>query len=452
MVVLGLVYNLSILVALSVLSGFIDAKFKRSEITGKIIQGLLFGMVAVIGMVFPYVYAAEVIFDGRSIIISLCALFLGPIPALISSVMAVACRIYLGGSGIIPGIILIITSFAIGLFFHSRYNKSHFANLSALKLYFFGILIHIALIIIVSIVPEKSFLKNFENIVLTILGIYPVVTLVAGKVLLDQLRNAQYLSEISEREELFRTTLYSIGDAVITTDITGKIQQMNPVAEQITGWGEIDVKGKQLKDVFKIINELSKEQIESPVEIVLREGKIVGLANHTILISKNGVEVPIADSGAPIHDNSGNVTGVVLVFRDQTKERASQKALNESEEIFRQFMKYSPIYVFFKDKNIRSIRLSKNYEKMLGRPLDELLGKNMFELFPSDFAAKMVEDDKQILNEGKVIEVQEEFNGRVYTTIKFPILHNGEPVYLAGFTIDITETKKAEEALQSSER
>ncbi|KAB2838412.1 MAG: PAS domain S-box protein, partial [Melioribacteraceae bacterium] len=180
--------------------------------------------------------------------------------------------------------------------------------------------------------------------------------------------------------------------------------------------------------------------------------KIVGLANHTILISKKGQEIPIADSGAPIHDNEGNIKGVVLVIRDQNKERESQKALRESEEIFSQFMKYSHIYVFFKDKDIRSIRLSKNYEKMLGKPIEELLGKNMFELFPSEFAAKMVEDDKKILNEGKIIEVVEELNGRIYSTIKFPIHHDGKPEFLAGFTIDITESKKAEEALQNSER
>lgn len=452
MAVMGLIYNLSVLVALSVLSGFVEAKFKRTELAGKIIQGLLFGAVTIFGMLFPFTFADEVIFDGRSIIISLCALFFGQVPALIASSIAAVCRIYIAGSGVIPGLILIVSSLIIGLYFHKKYSKTHYKNLTALKLYFFGILIHLALIIIVSIVPEKSFLQNFEKIVITILGIYPIITLVTGKVLLDQQRNAQYFTEISEREELFRTTLYSIGDAVITTDTEGKIQQLNPVAERITGWKEIEAKGRALKEVFKIVNEITGEKVESPVDIVLKEGKIVGLANHTILISKNGEEIPIADSGAPIHDRDGNITGVVLVFRDQTNERASQKALSESEEIFRQFMKYSPIYVFFKDKDIRSIRLSKNYEKLLGRPIEELLGKNMFELFPSDFAAKMVEDDKKILNEGKIIEVLEEFNGRIYNTIKFPIHHDGKPVFLAGFTIDITESKKAEEALQNSER
>jgi PAS domain S-box-containing protein len=110
----------------------------------------------------------------------------------------------------------------------------------------------------------------------------------------------------------------------------------------------------------------------------------------------------------------------------------------------------SPIYVFFKDSEIRSLKLSKNFEQMLGRPLEELLGKTMYDLFPSDFAAKMIDDDKRILNEGKSEVLDEELNGKYYTTIKFPILLDGKPKYLAGYTIDMTESKKTETALKES--
>jgi len=129
----------------------------------------------------------------------------------------------------------------------------------------------------------------------------------------------------------------------------------------------------------------------------------------------------------------------------------SQASLKQMEEMFDQFLRYSPVYVFFKDENIRPLKLSKNYEQMLGRPLEELLGRNMDELFPSDLAKSMVEDDKNILREGKVIEVDEEFGGRHYRTIKFPILQEGRPKMLAGFTLDITERKQSEEALKKSE-
>lgn len=130
----------------------------------------------------------------------------------------------------------------------------------------------------------------------------------------------------------------------------------------------------------------------------------------------------------------------------------SEKVKIETQnEIFAQFMKNSPVYMFFKDANIRPISLSKNYEQMIGMPVKELLGKTMYELFPSDLAKKMVEDDLKILNEGKTIEVEEELDGKYYYTIKFPIKIDEKPTYLAGFTIDITDRKINEMKIAENE-
>ncbi|HTA89081.1 MAG TPA: ATP-binding protein [Polyangiaceae bacterium] len=121
------------------------------------------------------------------------------------------------------------------------------------------------------------------------------------------------------------TTLQSIGDAVIATGNDGRITFMNSVAERLTGWSEAEAHGRPLADVFAIFSELTREVVESPVTKVLREGTVVGLANHTLLRAKNGLEIPIDDSGAPIKDASGEVYGVVLVFRDVTLEKRAEK-------------------------------------------------------------------------------------------------------------------------------
>ena len=141
-------------------------------------------------------------------------------------------------------------------------------------------------------------------------------------------------SRLRRSEEDLSTILRSIGDAVIATNAVGEIRFMNSVAEQLTGWPVTDARGLRLDQVFKIVNEHTRAAVESPVAKVLRAGTVVGLANHTVLIARDGVEHAIEDSGAPIFDGS-KFLGVVLVFRDATAQRASEHSLVQSEQRFR---------------------------------------------------------------------------------------------------------------------
>lgn len=130
-----------------------------------------------------------------------------------------------------------------------------------------------------------------------------------------------------EEKERAQVTLRSIGDGVITTDAEGKVVLINGIAERLTGWTQHEAEGKPLTEVFHIINEMTRERCENPVDKVLREGKIVDLANHTALIARDGTERIIADSGAPIRDESGNIIGVVLVFRDATEKKMMEEEI-----------------------------------------------------------------------------------------------------------------------------
>ena len=133
---------------------------------------------------------------------------------------------------------------------------------------------------------------------------------------------------LRESEERLSTTLNSIGDAVIATDRKGCVTFLNPAAQSLTGWQQEDAVGKPLKDVFNIVSEETGRQIEDPVTKVIREGVVVGLANHTVLIAKDGTKLPIDDSGAPIRDCQGNITGVVLVFHDISERKRAEEARN----------------------------------------------------------------------------------------------------------------------------
>ena len=128
-----------------------------------------------------------------------------------------------------------------------------------------------------------------------------------------------------QQQEWLRVTLNSIGDGVIATDTSGKIVFMNPIACALTGWTQAEALGKEVEQVFKIINEVTREPVPIPLLAALTKGVIVGLANHTVLISKDGTERPILDSGAPIHDSEGVMIGAVLVFRDSSNQREAAR-------------------------------------------------------------------------------------------------------------------------------
>jgi PAS domain S-box-containing protein len=133
-----------------------------------------------------------------------------------------------------------------------------------------------------------------------------------------------------EQPAMLRITLTSIGDAVITTDIKGLVTLQNPVAQSLTGWTQADSAGVPLEKIFEIVDEETRQPIENPASTALREGKVVGLANHTLLITKDGTEKSIGYTAAPIHDPNGQVVGVALVFRDVTERRRQEQLLQDT--------------------------------------------------------------------------------------------------------------------------
>ncbi len=248
---------------------------------------------------------------------------------------------------------------------------------------------------------------------------------------------------LRESETLFRNLFehHAAVQLIIDPD-SGNIIDANDAAEEFYGWRQEQLQQMRIQD----INILSPEEIKQEMEKARTKQRIYFEFHHRLADgSIRDVEVFSSKIEAK---GKGFLHSVI---HDITARKQAEQALRESEEIFNSFLENSPIYVFFKDKNIKSVRLSKNYEQMIGRPLNEILGKTMDELFPSELAKKMIADDKKILNEGKLVTVDEEFNGRYYTTTKFPIVVDEENVYLAGYTIDITERRRSEAALRKNE-
>jgi PAS domain S-box-containing protein len=266
-----------------------------------------------------------------------------------------------------------------------------------------------------------------------------------------------------QKESFFKTTLYSIGDAVITTDVKGRIQQMNPVAEKLCGWKESDAKNKSIEVVFKIINEITKKKSESIVKKVLKKGHTIGLANHTILISKSNKQIPIADSSAPIKNDDGKVIGVIIVFRDQTAEREKQNALEERERKYSTLVSNLPgfIYRCANDKDWTMEYISDGCKQVTGYSPKDFINNNKLafnDVIHPDFQKQIWKKWQKLIKEKKYFEFEYPIitkNGKlkwVWERGRGVYSESGKLLFLEGFIEDISKRRNAEEMFKESEQ
>jgi PAS domain S-box-containing protein len=268
----------------------------------------------------------------------------------------------------------------------------------------------------------------------------------------------QAQASLRASEQRWVTTLESIGDAVIATDMTGKISFINGVAECLTGWTLAEASLKPVKEIFNIVNEQTRLEVEDPVNKVLENGMIVGLANHTILIRKDGTEVPIDDSGAPIKDKDGKTTGVVLIFRDITERKSAEKALRESEVKFRTVADFTYDWEFWMAPDGNLVYVSPSCKSVTGYEADEFIHS------PKLLTKIVHPEDKSIVGSHFDLvssEENHEFDFRIVTrtgetrwishACRAVFDDHGKWIGRRSSNRDITGRKKAEAALQESE-
>lgn len=238
--------------------------------------------------------------------------------------------------------------------------------------------------------------------------------------------------------EFFHQAVDQVRDAMLIMSLDGSLRYANQAAADLYGFDK--------SELLKLnIRRLRDHNTADELPAQMAQAMTQGILFECIHQNKSGATFPVEVSSRQIIIE--NTPYLISLIRDISERVKTEQNLHFSQQLFDLFLEYSPIFVFVKDAQIRPVYLSRNYEQMLGRPLSEVMGKTMDELFPGEMAKKMIEDDKQILQEGKPREIVEEFAGKTFVTTKFPIFVEGRAAFVAGFTMDITSQKKMEQSL-----
>jgi PAS domain S-box-containing protein len=257
---------------------------------------------------------------------------------------------------------------------------------------------------------------------------------------------------LQESEEKLAVTLNSIGDAVVTTDVEGRVTLLNPLAEKLTGWLRAEAAGRQVNEIFNIINQETRLPSVVPVSATLAHGTIQGLANHTILIARDGGECIIADSCAPIRDRDGQVVGAVLVFRDVTKEYAVQQALRDQQFYTRSLIEANIDAMITTDLSGIITDVNKQMEALTGYTRDELIGAPLKNYFTDPELAET--GIKRVLNEKKLTDYEltarTSDGNETVVSYNATTFHdrNGKLRGVFASARDITERKRLDKVLQ----
>jgi len=447
MIYLDLIINLALLVALSIVSGFIEKRWPRSTRLGVLLQGALFGGASVIGMLRPLNMGSGLIFDGRSVMISLCALFFGPWAAAVTILMTIPCRIALGGSGMIMGVLVILSSAGIGL-------AAHFRQLQATEppstrnLYLFGLVVHLVMVALMITLPGNIIMSTIKRIGIPVILLYPLATILAGKILSDQVSAIRNIEILKKSEEKFKNFFESANVGKSITLPSGEIN-VNQAYCDMLGYTREELINKKWQDITPV------DDIETTQNLLdlLLQGREDSVRFNKRYIHKNGSYIWADISVAIQRDIDRQPLFFITTVIDITERKKMEETLQENERKLREVQEMAHLGSWHWDMKTGDVEWSEEVYKIFHLdpkeftphidsvlalspwPEDhqrdkELIKRAIEKHGPGFYEQKFLRPDKTI--------------GYYYSTFQGNYDVKGELNSIIGTVMDITENKLAE--------
>lgn len=452
MPLLPLIHNITLLIALSVIHSLLMTEFREATRKHQVLFGLLFGLAAIVSIIGAYELPVEgyegILLDGRSVVLTVAGLFGGPISAIIAMTMTMAYCAYTGGDGVIMGMLVIVTSSALGTIHY--YLRKQDPNASKpLAFYVLGLIVHVFVLVYSIALPGDVTMVVIPQIIFPILVIYPLATFLICLIFIGQENQKNIINMLQDSEDRFRQVFEnSMAVHMIIDPESGRIVDVNKAAEVFYGYPL-----KTLKRMFiHQINVLPEDDLRDRLIAAFHKEENYFQIQHR-LASGQTREVEVYVGPVVIGDKKY----LFSIVHDITERIRNQAELQKERKLLRTVIDNLPATVYVKDLQLRKVLANKAELDILGKPEQEVIGKTDHELYPPEMATRFEEDDRRVIEEGHEIINREErivdADGQEtwLLTSKTPFRdHTGKIMGLVGVGRNITDIVKASQELKQA--
>ncbi len=410
-----LIQNVALLVVLGVGLQLVARRLEKYPVLHGAATGLLFGAAGIAGMMTPMHFAPGVIYDGRSIVLSLAGLFGGPMAAVVSAVMCGGYRLHLGGAGAIAGVAVIIEAAALGtgLYYLRRRNEIW---VRPARLWAFGLLVHVLMLALQLLIPNIGW-DLFYRVGPAVLVFFPLGFLLIANVFLDGERRRKTELALRESEGKYRELVENTNSIVLRMDPEGNVTFFNEYAERLFGYSEEEILGRSVVGTIVPPKETSGRDLQAMILDIGRQPERYA-TNENENVRKNGDRVWIAWTNKGVLDSNGKLSHILCVGIDITERKRAEEALRESEETHRALLVGLPDIVMRFDREGRHLFVSENVEPIVDIPVAHFIGKTHQELaFPEALCRFWEESIQRVFDTGTSVETEFTFDGKQGPTV-----------------------------------